>query len=349
MASPAAPTSPAGALRVRVVPVRERRGLAWVVGTVGGLALVWLTATHGPGERAVLAGVAALGALWMLGLLLCFRPAPYVAIPALTLDGVRLGSALVGRDAVASVVKARTGVSVALVSSDDELFVETATMNDAMQLVRMTSAPLVDTFSLRLRSRALRTLKRIAAGIGTLACVALPMMEYEVAIFGVLVFSGLVTSLVHVAESLWRRRTVVALGQGLDAASGALGEHVLLHATRPTNESPEEPRIRIQVLDRSDEPVRMWLERIDGLSSDAYRGALPSQADLRLVFEDPAAPLHQRLAAARLLVRRYSVRVAELHDALEPELVRYFLDIDADDTEVVAASIERPGPRFRAE
>ncbi|MBX3226505.1 MAG: hypothetical protein KIT84_32410 [Labilithrix sp.] len=333
-------------LRVRVVPVRQNRWLSWIVGVAGGLLLLWVVATHSPHDPGALAGAGASGALWMIGLLLSGRPAPYVARVAKEEGGLQVGRTWVPAvDLEASIVEAQVGASVAFSWPRGELFVETSTLEDARTLVRLSQAEVVEDIVLRAPVPFLRLAKATVVALGVLACILLAALPYESSVFGALVFCGAVASVLHIVESFAKRRVVLDARRGFAVASGSIREHVLLHIRRAAVE--REPRVQVRVLARGEEPTHEWLGRLDGVANDAYRGELPPKEELHRIAFDATSPVHERLGAARLLVRRYAVPIEEIEGALEPELVPYFLEIGHEDVTHAARAIDRLGPFFR--
>lgn len=317
------------------------------MGTIGGLLLLLLVTTHSPHDPGALVAAGMFGSLWMLGLLLAQRRSPYLARVSQGKAGIRIGrESIFALGLKASIVEAELGASVAFVWDKGEVFVETATLEDARTLVSLSQAELVDELTLRAPVPLfVRLLKVLAAMIGVIACFLLASSPYGGDLFAAVVFSGLATSALHLVESFLHRRIPLNADTASRLARGSVEKHVRLHLERRA--VPRAPRVRVGVLARGAEPTREWLGRLDGISSDAYRGELPPQDDLRQILGDPASPLHDRLGAARLLVRRYGIPLAEIERAIEPEIAPYILDIGHEDAEHVTASLDRLGPVFR--
>jgi hypothetical protein len=114
------------------------------------------------------------------------------------------------------------------------------------------------------------------------------------------------------------------------------------------------------LLRREDESIERWLSRLDGLpagaagEAGAYRGGALDAAALQATLEDPLAPADARIAAARLLARRFArdratlVRVADERE-LRVRIAAALGDGDDDGDDARAGRrLSRLGPWFRA-
>jgi hypothetical protein len=154
-------------------------------------------------------------------------------------------------------------------------------------------------------------------------------------------------------------------GQAVAIARGTWDAHVALHranaaahaatATDERDERDERPAeeapVRVGHLGRGDEPVGAWLARIDSLPTEqhAYRGDAMKKDVLWETLSDKAAPVDTRMAAARVLRKRYEEDDVALVRVVDDPDVRVRVEAALDDElEDAEHRIEALGPLFRA-
>src|SRR5206468_11276280 len=134
--------------------------------------------------------------------------------------------------------------------------------------------------------------------------------------------------------------------------------HASLHASGKEPEAEETAagsRVAPAALARGDESMTEWLARLDALaatSGAAYReGALDRESLFALLEEEGTAP-DVRIAAARLLEKRFGAKKEDLlRVAADPELrlrVEAVLDDEDEDEYEAPERLARLGPLFRA-
>jgi hypothetical protein len=135
--------------------------------------------------------------------------------------------------------------------------------------------------------------------------------------------------------------------------------HAALHRERARvrreAEAGEEPaatfdKVRIGGLERGDEDIGAWLARIDAIPFEqhAYRGDALKRDVLWEALGDAAAPVDARMAAARVLRRRYGEEEGALVLAVADADVRLRVEAALDEHDHAERRIERLGPLFRA-
>jgi hypothetical protein len=137
----------------------------------------------------------------------------------------------------------------------------------------------------------------------------------------------------------------MAIGRG-----GAWDAHGALHRAETKAEERADEPARIGNLVRGDERVRAWLARIDAIPTEqhAYRGDAMKKDVLWDTLGDDAAPVDARMAAARVLRRRYGEREDALVRVVDDADVRVRVEAACEELEDAERRIETLGPLFRA-
>jgi hypothetical protein len=157
-----------------------------------------------------------------------------------------------------------------------------------------------------------------------------------------------------VLRQLWPNQ-VAALG-----GRSAWEVHAALHRERAAQEKePEEEQgpsaspvehVRVGGLGRGDEDVGAWLTRIDAIPTvrHAYRGDALEKDVLWDALGDPAAAVDTRMAAARVLRRRYGEEEGALVRVVDDPDVRVRVEAALEEHDDAERRIESLGPLFRA-
>ena len=335
--------------RARVVPLRDERRLAWVVGLLGGLDALYVLGSHRVYDLPELFGspywtVAFVLAGWLVAPLLAFRPRPRVHELRVVGGELRVGrEALALHGLAARIAKVRRGVSVAIASGARGVFLEMEREDDALRLLRELGIVPEHAHSERptmpLPVAALGLARRLSALAGLAAA----------ALYGVFVGTfdqgylkpyfalpalvlGALACLLFFVEPYVRRYRRVGDPSRDRAGSARAEAHFRVHAadvTRPdgpTTVDAEATPPRLAALARGNEPAAAWLRRIDALGErgEAYRGAAYTADELAAVAADDGADPSARVGAARLLRRRHGRSetevVAMTGAALEPRV-----------------------------
>ena len=103
-------------------------------------------------------------------------------------------------------------------------------------------------------------------------------------------------------------------------------------------------------LARGDEGVGAWLTRLDAIPTEqhAYRGDAMKKDVLWETLADAAAPADARMAAARVLRRRYGADEGALVRVVEDPDVRVRVEAALEEHDEAERAIETLGPLFRA-
>ena len=103
-------------------------------------------------------------------------------------------------------------------------------------------------------------------------------------------------------------------------------------------------------LGRGDEQVGAWLARLDAIPNEqhAYRGDAMRKDVLWETLGDGAAPVDARMAAARVLQRRYGEEAPALVRVVSDDEVRVRVEAALEEHDEAEEHIERLGPLFRA-
>lgn len=366
----------------RVVTKRDDARLALVVTSLAalGLALVladdlwrlhWL-----PGPRAaVFTVVAAMIAAGGVGPWLAWtRRRGRATVVRCEEGGVRLGARLVRADHVRSlsIARALRGFSVAIghgeVGRARELtFVEVERAEEAARIASALGVrePPFGEPRLRPRSRmlalpqALLSLVAVvfAAGymVTTQGYISPSSLPDPKALFGL---GGVVAAELSMVLLVARSRSPhQALGLSRKSAWDA---HLALHTRGDARAARDEasdaasergaPAAPVQRLGRGDEAIGSWLARIDALPTEhhAYRGDAMKKDVLWETLGDGGAPVSARMAAARVLRRRYGEEEAALVRVVEDPDVRVRVEAAMEEHEEAERHLETLGPLFRA-
>lgn len=335
--------------RARVVPLRDERRLAWVVGLLGGFDALYVLGTRGVYELPELFGspywtVTLVLAAWLVAPLLSFRRAPQVHELRVAGGELRVGrEALALHGLVARVAKVRRGVSVAVASGVQGMFLEMEREGDALRLLRELGISAEHARSARPMmplpvhgvglARRLSALAGLAAAalygvfVGTLDQGSLkPYFAIPALVLG-----GLACLFFFVEPHVCDYRRVGDPSKH-HAGSARAEAHFHVHAIdvsrreAPTTVDADATPPRLAALARGNEPAAAWLRRVDALGegADAYRGAAYSADELAAVAADEGADPSARVGAARLLRRRHGRSetevVAMTGAALEPRV-----------------------------
>jgi hypothetical protein len=364
-------------VRARVVALRDGRRLAWVVGVLGGLDALYVLGTLRLHELPALFGsrywtVTFVLAAWLVAPLLSFRPRPKGVELRVVAGELRAGRVslplhgLVGR-----VAKVRRGVSVALVSGAQGVFLEMDREVDARRLLERLGLPADLARSSRpampLPVPGLVRARRASAAAGLVAAVLYGVlvgtldqgfMKPYLAI-PALVLGGLACAL-FVAEPHVRRWRRVGEAKAVPAGSARVEAHFRAHEADASRDEAREMGDadagadalppRLEALARGDEPASTWLRRVDrlGEGADAYRGASYTAEELAALTSDSNADVSARVGAARLLRTRHGRSetevVAMTGPALEPRVRVAVLSPEA-----AARELEQAEPLFAFE
>ena len=370
---PVAATPSRRTVRARVIPTKERTGLGWLVGTLGGAGLLYvifgLSWSH-DGQR-LLFGLGL--ATWALGAALAYRPRVRVVDVTDAADALHAGAVKVPRGAPARIADGVRGVSVAMgCGKGDVAFFEVDSAEDAAALVAMAAAVVGEPVVYRMGFDRFRGTARLLGLIGAAAGLAygvtvglLSYSEYKTMFGLTALFAASVATLFYlIAEFAWRDVVIGAPGPST-GVTGAIGRHLVLH--RRDEESRAEAgkkRVdvaagartftgvegRVRVMARGDETVRAWLARVDvaGAQDEGYRSDAPTREELHALLGDATAATDLRLAAARVLVRRYRESPESVCAGIERDLVPYVRSITGEELEPAAEALDSLGPAFRA-
>jgi hypothetical protein len=142
----------------------------------------------------------------------------------------------------------------------------------------------------------------------------------------------------------------VARGQAVAPGRGEWDAHVAIHIEPHASSIESEATTATAALVRGDESVEAWLARVDGLPAleSAYRaGALDKQSLWETLRDGEARP-DARMAAARLLRRRFHEAPDALVRVADDVELRDRIEAAADDEDEAPRRLERLGPLFRA-
>jgi hypothetical protein len=156
-----------------------------------------------------------------------------------------------------------------------------------------------------------------------------------------------------ILRQLWPNQALAA------GARSRWEAHAAIHRERARvieEGSSEEPapatieKVRIGGLERGDEDVGTWLTRIDAIPTEqhAYRGDALKKDVLWEALGDAGAPLDTRMAAARVLRRRYGEEEGALVRVVADADVRLRIEAALDEHDDAERRLERLGPLFRA-
>lgn len=363
-------------VNARVVTRRDDARLAIFLTSVAALGLALVLADdiwhlsrlppllcHPEGSSAVYAVVAALIALGGLGPWLAWTTRRGRAVAVRREErAVRIGrQRLVAQEVSAlSVARATLGYGVAITRAREVTFLELERPEDAARVASSLGVeePPFGATRPAPRSRVLALPQALLSLVAVTFAAAYLMVTTHgyapwsfpdpKAFFGI---GGVVAAELSMVLLLVRR---FLPGQALGMSRrGAWDAHVTLHTgareARP-HVAADEPA-RIQNLGRGDEPVRTWLARVDAMPTEhhAYRGDALQTDMLWETLGDAGAPVDARMAAARVLRRRYGQEEAALVRVVDDPDVRVRVEAAMEDEQEDAEHhLEKLGPLFRA-
>lgn len=274
---------------------------------------------------------------------------------------VALGKLTIAANEVQSVHVARAAqgasVAIALVSGGT-IFVAVERPEDAVLIARALGRegelPIARGAPLLAGLQGVFTLGSLAFALlyWSGATGALPFGEKEDGVLGV------VFALLSLALVLTRRRAAL-LGHRLALRSKEWDAHVSLHARGEEEEEAEKAPASSHVpsaLARGDESMTEWLARLDALAASsgaAYREGALDRDSLFALLEDATTAPDVRIAAARLLEKRFGAKKQDLvRVAADPDVrlrVEAVLsDDDEEEEDEAHERLARLGPLFRA-
>ncbi len=257
-----------------------------------------------------------------------------------------------------SVAHGARGTSVAIARSKALVFMEVERREDAARIARSLQTEDVRTLVVSLPA-ASRRLSLLQAAFTLATLVAAPLYYLAAtsgysplesvgdgkALFGL---GGVIVAELAMVLLVVRR---LLPGQAVAIARGAWDAHVALHRDHvPLPADEGAAPARIATLGRGDERVGAWLARIDAIPNEqhAYRGDAMKKDVLWETLGDETAPVDERMAAARVLRRRYEEdEQALVRVVVEPD-VRERVEAALDEHEDAERRIEALGPLFRA-
>lgn len=362
--------APRPTFRARVVPLRDERRLAWVVGLLGGLDALYVLGTRRVYELPEIFGspywtVAFVLAGWLVAPLLAFRPRPRVRELRVVGGELRVGrEALALHGLVARVAKVRHGVSVAVASGARGVFLEMEREADAVGLLRELGVAPGDARSERptmpLPVAAMGLARRLSALAGLVAaalygvCVGTLRQGSLKPYFAIPALAlGALACLLFFVEPHVRRFRRVGEPSKDHAGSARAEAHFRVHAIdvarpeAPTTVDAEATPPRLAALARGNEPAAAWLRRIDALGErgEAYRGAAYTADELAALAADEEADTSARVGAARLLRRRHGRSETEVV-ALTGEALEARVRVAVLSPERAAGELEQAEPLF---
>ena len=269
------------------------------------------------------------------------------------------------------------GQSVAIARGSTVVFLEVERADEARRIAEALNVSVTPFGALAVRpaSRSFAVVQAVVTAMAIvfgplyfLAAVTdlhfVPGVE-DKALFGV---GGVVASWLAVAVLLARR---LVPGQAMAIGRGTWDAHVALHrrqvadaavdavrtdeekraqaAEREEEQARGEP-IRVANLGRGEEQVGAWLARLDAIPNEAhaYRGDAMKKDVLWDTLGDDDAPVDARMAAARVLRRRYGEEEEALVRVVPDRDVRVRVEAALEDHDGAEEHIERLGPLFRA-
>jgi hypothetical protein len=367
---------------VRVVRVREARvalgGATALLGFITTMAMIsdQLKLRSPDVNSWVLIGAVTL---WTLGPLLSARPKPITGVTQI--DAER-GVVRIGKEEIplygpgVSVAKGERGYSIAVMNLEDEpLFIEVDTEKDArafLESIGVGSWPGDGSLEVMARNEG-RNLFRRALSVASLVALVLSVFLEGVAssAFGIFTFAASLIALsifmfdaVKGARRFTLGDNARADSAGVPTGKGIVEQHIRAHLQQRVVVKEEEEEAAVSgasggahrrlLENASNESTKEWLARIDALRAgegDGYRGGGPTAEELRGVLDDASSPPRAKLAAVRLLKRKFKetdetlkARIASVDDALGPS-VRVVLS--EDDADAAADELDAIGPAFR--
>jgi hypothetical protein len=356
----------------RVVTKRDDARLATVVTVLGAMFLALVLADdllyvrllfRAPEEAAYLAVACAIAMAGMGPLLAWSRRAGRATTVRCDDGAVHAGKLRIAAGDVSgvSVVQGARGTSVAVAHGTGKVaFFELERAEDAARIAATLGAPVPPLGALAVGEprRALAipqvVLALLAPGFAVLYYLAathayetvsslVPPKEFF-GLGGVLVAE--LAMVLLLIRSLAKNHAV-ALGRGAWYAHAAL--HRAAKADAASDDVAAEPA-RVGNLARGDERVGAWLARIDAMPTEqhAYRGDAMKKDVLWDTLGDDDAPVDARMAAARVLRRRYGEDEGALVRVVEDPDVRVRVEAACEELDDAERRIETLGPLFRA-
>ena len=265
-----------------------------------------------------------------------------------------------------SVAHAAQGSSVAIKHRKRVTFLEVESAGDASRIAATlgTGHPPAPDVVVLPSSRAVAVVQAvvslaalIAAPLYYLAAIhgdpAPGIVPEPKALFGLAgVVSAQLSFVFLVMRQLWPNQAVALGGRSAWEVHAALHrERVGLAAQEgePPPASSSE-HVRIGGLERGNEGVGAWLARIDAIPSEqhAYRGDALKKDVLWDALGDPLAAVDTRMAAARVLRRRYGEAEGALVRVVDDPEIRVRVEAALEEHDAAERRIETLGPLFRA-
>ena len=187
----------------------------------------------------------------------------------------------------------------------------------------------------------------LAATHGSFSSDILPDQKALCGLIGVV--SAELSFLFLVIRQIWPNQAVALGGRS------AWEVHASLHRERAAAQAEVQPasageHVRIGGLGRGDEDVGAWLARIDAIPTEqhAYRGDALKKDVLWDALGDATAAVDTRMAAARVLRRRYGEEEGALVRVVDDPDVRLRVEAALEEHDDAERRIESLGPLFRA-
>ena len=253
------------------------------------------------------------------------------------------------------IARAARGHSVAIARGKQIVFLEVERQEEALRVAAAlgVETPPFGTLSVVPASRVLALLQGLVMAVA----LAFGPLYFEAAVHGyepafglsgkgLFGMGGVLASWIALAVLLTRR---IVPGHAIALGNGTWDAHVALHSRDGTAGAIESPPSNVH-LARGDEPVGTWLTRLDALPTvrHAYRGDAMKQDILWDTLGDDEAPVDARMAAARVLHRRYGELDSALVRVVGDREVRVRVEAALEDHDEAEEHIERLGPLFRA-
>lgn len=268
-------------------------------------------------------------------------------------DGtVRVGTTTVTHVTAASLAPDGDGVSVALQTPEDVVFLELDSIADARRVFRAARArfPRFGTPEHVLPHRDPAFPLRVCS----LACFVSAFtwgIAYFIPAFTpeALCLLALGTLAAGTLSALRARPLdVVEIRRSTRAwpyrAWTTFGRHLEKHVMAGLEDDVPVANATAERLARGDEDIASWLQRVDALQETGYREAAPPRADLEALLVDPMSSLDIKLAAARLLKRREGEPAQEILARIADDEVRARVHVVLeDDVDDAAQGLQRRG------
>ena len=275
------------------------------------------------------------------------------------------------------IARAKRGHSVAIARGSRLVFLEVERIGEAEEIAAALNVPVTPFGTLGLRrparwaARVQQVLAVAALAFGPLYLLATRGLDpmpggWGKALFGI---GGVATSWLSLAVLAARR---LAATRAVAIATGPWDAHVALHlaesartdldavrsiderreqATEQAQQAARDEPTRVANLGRGEDRVAAWLARLDAIPSEghAYRGDALRKDVLWETLGDAGAPVDARMAAARVLRRRYHEEEQALVRVVDDGDVRLRVAAALEEQhEEAEERLERLGPLFRA-